>query len=457
MFSLAFYPTGKQARFDPRRLRLYTFPDNQRANGDMDMPARRRLEQESPEHPIQRYRVVRGQSEALCRPLAVDDYQVQSITETSPPKWHLAHVTWFFETFLLEPFLSGYRPYHDRFRYLFNSYYETVGPMQPRPQRGLLSRPTVEEVYRYRAHVDEYIEALLDTVAGRERAEVLARLTLGLNHEQQHQELLLMDIKHNFSVNPLLPAYQATGPGSAVSAAAAPDWIEVAGGIRDIGHGGAGFAFDNEGPRHRVLVRDHRLATRLVTNGEYLAFMEDGGYERPELWLSDGWSLIRRRGWRHPLYWHRDGERWSEFTLGGPGPLDPDMPVSHVSYYEADAFARWTGRRLPEEAELELQLADRPVEGNFADSGRLHPRPGCGQWYGDLWEWTASPYGPYPGFRPLGGAMGEYNGKFMCNQMVLRGGCCATPRDHMRPTYRNFFYPHDRWPFTGIRLAEEIS
>jgi len=410
--------------------------------------------QESPEPLLDAYLAVRQASEAICAPLETDDYQIQSITETSPPKWHLAHVTWFFETFVLPRFEPAYRPFDKDFAYLFNSYYQTVGDMHPRPRRGLLSRPTVQEIYRYRAYVDEQMALLFASVNEENLEELAFRATLGLNHEQQHQELLLMDIKHNLFVNPLRPAYRTDLP-LPTSEAAELQWIERAGGIREIGHEQTGFAFDNETPRHRVLVQDHRLASRLVTNGEFLAFMNEGGYERTECWMADGWSLIRERGWRHPLYWEeRDGEWW-QFTLGGMRPLMLDEPVCHVSFYEADAFARWAGKRLPTEAEAECMLAEQPVRGNFLDSDYLHPVPGGGQWFGDLWEWTASPYSPYPGFRPLAGSMGEYNGKFMCNQMVLRGGCCATPVGHIRASYRNFFYPHDRWAFTGIRLAED--
>jgi ergothioneine biosynthesis protein EgtB len=402
------------------------------------------------------YLRVRNDTEEICVPLTAEDCQIQSIIETSPPKWHLAHVTWFFETFLLQPFLPGYRAFHPRFGYLFNSYYETVGSMHPRPRRGLLARPTLAEVMDYRAHVDRHMGTLLGNGSAYERDGLLGRLELGLNHEQQHQELLFMDIKHNFFVNPLLPAYRE-------DLHRAPDegrpmgWIEQPGGLREIGAPGTGFAFDNETPRHEVLLRDHRIADRLVTNGEFLAFVEDDGYRRPELWLADGWQRIRAEDWRHPLYWIPDESGWQEFTLGGPGPLARHEPVAHLSYYEADAYARWAGKRLPLEEELECALAAHPRSGKFADSAMLHPAPAgpAGQWYGDLWNWTASAYGAYPGFRPLEGSMGEYNGKFMSNQMVLRAGSCATPAGHVRESYRNFFYPHDRWAFSGLRLAED--
>jgi ergothioneine biosynthesis protein EgtB len=407
---------------------------------------------------LRHYEVVRSHSERICQPLVVDDYQLQSIHETSPPKWHLAHVSWFFETFILARFRPDYRPFHERFGYLFNSYYYTVGSMHPRSQRGLLSRPTVAEVYDYRRHVDEQMRRLL-IEAGDDQWEDLAfRVMLGLNHEQQHQELLLMDIKHNFSVNPLLPAYR-TDLTASTREAPPLGWLEGAGGIHEIGCGGEAFSFDNERPRHRVLLQEHRLADRLVSNGEFLDFIEDSGYRRAELWLSDGWALIHQRGWQHPLYWHDESGAWRQFTLGGLRVLNLDEPVCHLSYYEADAYARWAGKRLPHEAELELMLESQgEYDGNFLESGYLHPAPAGpgGQWAGDLWNWTVTSYAAYPGFKPLKGAMGEYNGKFMSSQMVLRGGCCVTPRDHMRASYRNFFYPHDRWPFTGLRLAEDL-
>jgi ergothioneine biosynthesis protein EgtB len=401
------------------------------------------------------YRAVRALTENLCAPLQIDDYQLQSIIETSPPKWHIAHVSWFFEAFVLTHFDPGYRPFHPRFAYLFNSYYETAGPMQPRPQRSLLSRPTVEDIYRYRAYVDNHMLALIDRIDDAHWPEFVFRATLGLNHEQQHQELLLMDIKHNFSVNPLKPAYRDDLP-EADSLPFEMHWLERSGGIAHIGHEGDGFCFDNETPRHEVLLQPHRIADRTVTNAEYLAFIDDGGYHRSELWLADGWYLIRQQQWTHPLYWQRFDDEWHTFTLGGLRILDPDEPVCHVSFYEADAYARWAGKRLPTEAELETVLTEQPLRGNLLDSGLLQPRAGSGQWYGNVWEWTASAYAPYPGFRPLEGSMGEYNGKFMCNQMTLRGGCCVTPAGHIRASYRNFFYPRDRWPFTGIRLAEDV-
>jgi ergothioneine biosynthesis protein EgtB len=404
------------------------------------------------------YAAIRQRTEALCAPLAVDDYQVQSVIDASPPKWHLAHVTWFFETFLLKPFLAGYQPLDARYEQIFNSYYNSVGPFHPRAQRHTLSRPTVEQVYDYRAHVDRHMADLMESCAREDAALMSKRLTLGLNHEQQHQELLLMDIKRNFFANPMYPVYSAKARPASVDGVAMR-WLDFPGGIREIGCGGGGFAFDNEQPRHKVFLRDFRLGSRAATNADYLEFIDAGGYQQADLWLSDGWSAVRERGWNAPLYWMRlDGE-WHEMTLSGMNALDPAAPVCHVSYYEADAFARWRDARLPTEAEWEAAAGGEPIEGNFVESGAYHPRPAAGaddrQWYGDVWEWTASSYSPYPGYRPLEGALGEYNGKFMASQYVLRGGCCATPVSHMRATYRNFFYPQDRWPFTGIRLARD--
>jgi len=407
---------------------------------------------------FERYRAVREATESLCRDLAVEDYCIQSMPDVSPPKWHLAHTTWFFETFLLAPYLPRYAAFDPAYHHLFNSYYESAGMPFPRAQRGLLARPTVEEVYRYRAHVDRGIETLLvRPAAGQRAAHVAARLTLGLQHEQQHQELLLTDIKHNFAINPLRPVYRRA-PSPAGSAPKLV-WRTCPGGLAAIGHAGEDFAFDNETPRHRVHLEPYALASRLVTNGEYLAFMEDGGYERAELWLADGWRTVKEQEWRAPLYWVRD-EGWLQMTLSGPRPVGPDEPVCHVSYYEAEAYARWAGARLPTEAEWESAADGEAVAGNLLETGALQPRPasdgpGLRQVYGDVWEWTASPYAPYPGYRPLPGALGEYNGKFMCNQYVLRGGSCATPANHLRATYRNFFPPAARWQFSGIRLARD--
>jgi ergothioneine biosynthesis protein EgtB len=404
-----------------------------------------------------RYQRVRKVSENICSPLNTEDYQIQSIVETSPPKWHIAHVSWFFETFLLKPYSTDYRPLHPQYEVLFNSYYETIGKFHPRAKRGLLARPSVDEIYAYRHAVDAGMEAFFDVLEQSPDAQHQSFIELGLNHEQQHQELLCMDIKYNFSVNPLKPAYRNDLALSPTNHTCAIQWHEQVAGLYDIGHSGGRFSYDNEAPSHPHYVPDFRLANRLTTNGEYLAFMEDKGYQRPELWLADGWHCINQHNWQQPLYWERDGANWLQMTLGGLRPLHLHEPVCHISYYEAEAYARWAGKRLPTEAEIEVVLAGQPMTGNFFDTDSLHPQPANanGQWYGDLWAWTTTAYHPYPGFRPLVGSAGEYNGKFMCNQMVLRGGCCATSLEHMRPSYRNFFYPHDRWQFGGIRLADD--
>jgi ergothioneine biosynthesis protein EgtB len=409
---------------------------------------------------VAQFQQVRSDSEALCKPLATEDYVVQTTAEASPAKWHLAHVTWFFETFVLESFAPSYRPFHPAYRELFNSYYQQVGRMHPRAERGFLSRPTVDEVYAYRRHVDGAVIELLQGSPSRDAAEIARRLRIGIHHEQQHQELLLTDIKRNLSVNPLWPAYREDLPTGSGRSAPPLHWIEYPGAIQSIGFAGEGFCFDNELPRHRVLLQPYRLASRCVTNGEYLEFIEDGGYDQPAFWLADGWARRQQDGWDAPLYWQqRDGEWWV-FTLSGGRRLNPEEPVCHVSHYEADAFAAWRGKRLPTEAEWECAAQDLTVQGNLRDSGQLHPQPavpgvGIRQLYGDVWEHTASPYQAYPGYRAEAGALGEYNGKFMCNQMVLRGGSCTTQIDHVRPSYRNFFYPHERWQFQGIRLAED--
>ena len=404
------------------------------------------------------YAEVRATTERLAAPLSAEDQTVQSMPDVSPTKWHRAHVTWFFETFILAPHVAGYRPYDDAYAYIFNSYYEALGDRHPRSERGLISRPGIAEVARYREFVDEAMSSLL---RGALDPGVGDLVILGLNHEQQHQELLLMDIKNVLSRNPLLPAYlPCAGEGSA-SGQAPPKagWIEHEGGVVEIGHDGQRFGFDNEFPRHLVHLGPFALADRPVTCGEWMSFMEDGGYSRAEFWLSDGWSVVMGQGWQSPLYWFRDNEGapWQQFTLSGVRPVDPDEPVCHVSYYEADAYAHWTGMRLPTEAEWETVAATAAAGNNFLHGGAPHPQPAIDNnaLYGDVWEWTSSAYTPYPGFRAAPGAVGEYNGKFMVSQYVLRGGCCATPPGHSRATYRNFFPPGARWAFSGVRLAQD--
>ena len=403
------------------------------------------------------FHATRQRSTALCAPLEIDDYQIQSVPETSPPKWHLAHITWFFETFLLKPFLPGYRSPDERYAHIFNSYYNTLGAFHPRLERHVLSRPTVPQVLDYREHVDRQMTTLL---ARDDRPDVVERTILGINHEQQHQELLLMDIKRNFFANPMLPVYRHTQPPQrSGETTQALRWLTMPAGVREIGYAGKEFSFDNECPRHRVFINDWRIGSRLVTNAEYAAFIDAGGYREPGLWLSDGWTAVQQRQWDAPLYWRKIDGNWHEFTLHGLHPLDPSAPVCHVSFYEADAYARWSGCRLPTEAEWEVSSDNAPIEGSFAEAGTLHPQPARdvsdAQWFGEVWQWTSSSYSPYPGYRAPAGALGEYNGKFMANQYVLRGGCAYTPRSHIRRTYRNFFYPHDRWALTGIRLAAD--
>jgi ergothioneine biosynthesis protein EgtB len=407
------------------------------------------------------YNRVRLSTELLCTPLQTEDYVIQTAPEASPVKWHLAHVSWFFETFLLIPYLPGYRPYHPGYDRIFNSYYEQLGSPWPRAARGSLARPTVSEIYSYRANVDTSMQTLLDRVDEREWPLVLKRLAIGLNHEQQHQELLLTDLKLNFRANPLRPAYREDLPEPSGCTVPVMGWVDYPGGVYEIGQQGVDFAYDNERPRHRIYLRPFRLATRPVTNGEYLAFMADNGYGNPAHWLSDGWATVNRLGWRSPLYWEQIDEQWWHYTLAGLRYLDLEAPVCHVSHYEAQAYAAWAGKRLPVEGEWEVAVAGLSVAGNLRESGYLHPATATGegllQMYGDVWEHTASAYQPYPGYRADPGALGEYNGKFMCNQYVLRGGSCLTPADHIRASYRNFFYPHERWQFQGFRLAEDAE
>jgi ergothioneine biosynthesis protein EgtB len=403
---------------------------------------------------VNRFLAVRGETERLCAPLAIEDYQLQSMPDCSPPKWNLAHTTWFFEEFVLAGHVSDYRRFHPQYGFLFNSYYEAVGARWPRPARGLLSRPTVAEVYEYRHAIDERTLALFTSTDESTLAAIAPLIELGLNHEQQHQELLLTDLKHAFGLNPLRPAYAP--PIDIKPCEASPlRWQAYPSGVRQIGHTGVGFVFDNEGPAHNVYLNGLEIASRPVNNGEFLEFLEDGGYERPEFWLSDGWAAGRQHNWSAPLHWSGDEGSRSLFTLRGERSLDLAEPVCHISYYEADAFARWAGARLPTEAEWEVAAPKKPT-GNFLDSGRLHPASGSDSFYGDVWVWTASPYAAYPGYRPAAGALGEYNGKFMCNQIVLRGGSCVTPAGHVRATYRNFFPPDARWQFSGLRLAKDV-
>ncbi len=406
---------------------------------------------------LARFGEIRGATRALCAGLSAEDCALQSMPDASPAKWHLAHTSWFFETFVLAPGLAGYRPFAPGFRVLFNSYYVGVGERHPRAERGLISRPALGEVYAYREHVDEAILRWAQT--GSATVQALDVFELGLHHEQQHQELILTDLKHLLSRNPLKPAY-AEAARRQRKDPEPPGWLSFPAGLREIGHGADSFCFDNERPRHRVYLNPFQLAARPVTNREYLAFIEDGGYRRPELWLSDGWEACTAQQWSAPMYWERDGARWCLFTLRGMGEVDPGEPVCHVSCYEADAYARWAQARLPTEAEWETAAAGLPVAGNFVESRRFHPDSGSaddglGQMYGDVWEWTNSAYLGYPGYRPAAGAVGEYNGKFMVNQFVLRGGSCATPQTHIRATYRNFFYPWARWQFMGVRLARD--
>ncbi|MFI4934603.1 MAG: ergothioneine biosynthesis protein EgtB [Caulobacterales bacterium] len=385
---------------------------------------------------LDRYRAVRSASLERARPLSAEDQLAQSMPDASPVKWHLAHTTWFFETFLLSTSAPGYRPLDPAFAYLFNSYYEAVGPRHPRPARGLITRPNLAEVVAYRRHVDEAMEEFL---AGPVSAEAAFLVDLGLAHEEQHQELMLMDVLHLFAQSPLNPAY---GSGFETPVATAPmRWVDIEGGRFEIGEGGEAFAFDNEGPRHEVILRPYRLADRLTTNAEWLAFIDGGGYSRPELWLADGWARVKDEGWEAPLYWRWGEGGWMEMGLRGLRPLELEAPVLHVSYYEAEAYASWAGKRLPTEAEWEHAAAIAPER--------------FWQLNDAAWQWTSSAYLPYPGFAPAAGAVGEYNGKFMIGQMVLRGGACITPHGHARATYRNFFYPHQRWMFSGVRLAED--
>jgi ergothioneine biosynthesis protein EgtB len=412
---------------------------------------------------IEQFRQVRDFSVHLCGSLEPEDYVVQSMPDVSPTKWHLAHTSWFFETFVVKVWMQRYRSEVPQYAYLFNSYYNAAGDMHRRDLRGLISRPTVAETYGFRESIDQCVIKVLEEADDPLLSEIEPVLTLGMHHEQQHQELLVTDIKHVFSQNPLYPIFQANAAEPGPGKVAPQHFVEFDEATVLIGHDGAGFSYDNEGPRHRALVPAFSLSNRLITNGEYLGFMEAGGYRRPEFWLSLGWTTMDEQRWHAPLYWvQRDGAWWN-FTLSGFRPVNESEPATHVSYFEADAYANWDGARLPTEFEWEHAAADMAIEGNFVDAQHFHPAPVVStngenallQMFGDVWQWTRSAYLPYPGYRAIPGALGEYNGKFMCNQMVLRGGSCATSRSHIRPTYRNFFQPEKRWQFTGIRLARD--
>ena len=413
---------------------------------------------------INKYKTVRNFTEKLCVNLAIEDYVIQSMPDVSPTKWHLAHTTWFFETFILRDAVEDYRPFASIYSYLFNSYYVQAGERFARSRRGLLSRPTVEETFKYRNHVDDSMLNFLENYTDKILMKFSFLCELGLNHEQQHQELMVADIKHIFSINPLHPKYVANESPFNEEVAPQPDWVQVYGGIYEIGNDGNSFTFDNETPRHKTYLEPFQISSELVSNYEYLNFMESGGYERPELWLSDGWTIVENEKWCAPLYWQKiDGEWWN-YNLSGFQKINLNEPVCHVSFYEADAFAKWKQARLPSEAEWEIASAEIDINGNFAESEIFHPVPSSStnhnskihQMFGDVWEWTNSSYSPYPGYKTLPGALGEYNSKFMSNQMVLRGGSCATPLTHIRKTYRNFFPPATKWQFMGIRIAKDM-
>jgi ergothioneine biosynthesis protein EgtB len=409
---------------------------------------------------LKRYENIRRKSEEICNHLYTEDFIIQTIFEVSPPKWHLAHITWFFENFILIPNKPGYQVFNENFHYLFNSYYNSAGKLLDKNLRGILSRPPVEEIFSYRKHVDTAMKELLNQYISHENKKVQDIIELGLNHEQQHQELLLMDIKNIFSHNPLKPVYNKIEKRKQNNQYSKLNWVDIPEGVVHIGHDTGGFSFDNELPVHKVYINNFKIGSRPVLNGEYLEFISSGGYKEYKYWLSDGWEMKNKEKWDSPLYWQKENNNWYIFTLNGLLPLDENEPVSHISYYEADAFAHWAGKRLPTEFEWETASKNQEIKGNFLEDKIYQPTSNPGdkeinQLFGDTWEWTASAYLPYHGFKSLFEGFGEYNGKFMCNQMVLRGGCCVTPKEHLRNTYRNFFYPQNRWQFSGIRLAAD--
>lgn len=410
---------------------------------------------------LQSYQHIRAKTEELCQPLFIEDYVIQGHEDVSPPKWHLAHTTWFFETFILISQLN-YQPFDPVFQYLFNSYYQSLGNPYPRMQRGILSRPTVETIYLYRKYVDEHVQEYIHLCTDEKLSELISIVTVGLHHEQQHQELLVMDVKFNFSLDPSCPIYKSRD-NKKIIAPHSLQFNEMEGGVIEIGGRDHEFCFDNELPRHQFYLKPYLFANRLITNGEYIEFINAGGYQNPNYWLSDGWDTIQKNQWQAPLYWKMSENKWYVFTLNGLQEINLNEPVAHVSYYEADAYARWKNKRLPTESEWENVVTQNNItaeNGNFMEENYFHPIAATSsvnhhqQLFGDLWEWTASAYLPYPGYKPLVGALGEYNGKFMNNQFVLRGGCCVTPKTHIRPSYRNFFQPDKRWQFSGIRLAD---
>jgi len=419
----------------------------------------------SQESIVEFYKAVREFSHTLAEPLEIEDYVVQSMPDVSPTKWHLAHTSWFFETFVLSKALHNYKSPNPQYAYLFNSYYVQAGERHLRPKRGLISRPTVEETYSYRNHVDESMLQFMENAGDKEWQELASVIEIGIHHEQQHQELIVTDIKHVLSENPLHPEYLSKKKNSSKAPNGFEElkWVDFDGGIYNIGNQGSGFGYDNEYPNHKVYLNPYKLGSRLITNAEYIEFIEDGGYKTPEIWLSEGWAAVETNKWEAPLYWQKQRGKWMQFTLTGLREVEPDEPVTHVSYFEADAFARWAGSRLPTEAEWEVAASNLTIEGNFVDNLNFHPvsmknnangHP-LQQMFGDVWEWTQSSYSAYPGYKALPGALGEYNGKFMCNQMVLRGGSCATSKSHIRKTYRNFFPTNARWQFMGIRLSKD--